>query len=385
MPSGAGETAAARGVLHATCQRHRGLESPRYAGQEGRQPTVLKKTRIGFIGTGGIARQHFGVLEKRKDVELVGFWDVKQELAREAADKYGGKAFTSASAMYEALELDAVFICIPPAAHGEAEAGAIERGIPFFIEKPINKDLAQAEEIGAAVKAANLLTCAGYMTRYRKGVQRMKELVGDDPPILVLGGWIGGEPRGDAPIMKWWVRKDISGGQFVEQVTHTVDLVRYLCGEAAEVCAHAVTGRGRDLPNYDIEDAVGAAIKFRGGAPDASGGAPRRLVARAAVANIHSCCSSNAKGGITLNVYCNNVAAEFSGWGHNAVIYRKGQDPEKIPGEENIFDVQDGAFIEAVRTGDCSGVLSSYADGLETLRVTLAVNESLATGSPVSL
>jgi predicted dehydrogenase len=330
---------------------------------------MSRKTCVGFVGTGGIARRHFEALEKRDDVELVGFCDVNEELAKKAADKYGGNHFTSSIVMHESVQLDCVFICIPPFAHGEAEKSAIERGVPFLIEKPINMHLSQAEEIAAAVSEANLLTSVGYMNRYRPGVQRMKQLVAGDPPILVLGGWIGGVPGGDAAIWKWWVQKEKSGGQFVEQVTHTVDLVRYLCGDAAEVSAHAVTGRVQDVPDYDIEDAVVASIKFEGGS----------------VANIHSCCSSNARGGVTLNVYCHNVAAEFSGWGHDAAIYRKGEDPEQIPGGENVFDLEDDAFIDAVRTGDCTGVLSSYADGLETLRTTLAVNESFETGRPVSL
>ena len=42
----------------------------------------------------------------------------------------------------------------------------------------------------------------------------------------------------------------------------------------------------------------------------------------------------------------------------------------------------DRAFVKALRTGKKSGILSSYADGLKTLAVTLAADRSMATGKP---
>jgi predicted dehydrogenase len=128
---------------------------------------MSRKTCVGFVGTGGIAQRHFEALEKRDDVELVGFCDVNEELAKKVSDRYGGNHFTSSIVMHESVQLDCVFICVPPFAHGEAEKSAIERGVPFLIEKPINMHLSQAEEIAAAVAEANLLTSVGYMNRYR--------------------------------------------------------------------------------------------------------------------------------------------------------------------------------------------------------------------------
>lgn len=327
------------------------------------------KVRVGFVGAGGVATNHFKALAKMRDVQMAAFCDINRRRLKEVTSEYGGEGFTDAGKMYDTMDLDAVFICLPPFAHGEAEFGAIQKGIPFMVEKPINLDLKQAKKIANAVRKAGLLTSVAYMNRYRKGINRAKKLLEKDPAILVLGGWIGGEPRGDAPIMKWWVQKKLSGGQMVEQVTHTVDLVRYLCGEAREVWATRVKGRVKGIPRYTIDDAIAASIKFRDGA----------------VANIHSCCASNAGGGVTLKVYANNVRADFDGWNHDATIRRTGKEPEHIPGEGNIFEIEDRAFITAVKKNDCTPVLCSYADGLETLRLTLAMNESLETGQPVKV
>jgi len=330
---------------------------------------MADKVRLGIVGVGGVAQSHFNTLGANPEVEFAAVCDLREGAAKETAAKYGGKVFTSAKAMFDSVELDAAWICLPPFAHGEAEFAAIEHRVPFFVEKPINLDLAQATEIAKAVAEADLLTSAGYMNRYRAGINQLRDALQSDPAVLVLGGWIGGEPRGNAPILNWWVQQALSGGQFVEQVTHTADLVRYLCGEPTEVCAFAVTGRVTGVPNYTNDDAVAATIKFR------SGG----------VANLHSCCASNARGGVTLSVYALNVAGELGGWEHSMTIHRAGKEPVSVAGEGNIFEIEQQAFIAAVKSGDRSLIRCDYADGLETLRLTLAVNESIDKGRVIEL
>jgi predicted dehydrogenase len=330
---------------------------------------MADRIRLGIVGVGGVAQSHFTTLGASPEVEFAAVCDPREDAARATAEKFGGQVFTNARAMLDSVELDAAWLCLPPFAHGEAEFACLEHKVPFFVEKPINRDLGQATEIAQAVAETGLMTSVGYMNRYRAGINALRDALQADPAVLVLGGWIGGEPRGEAPIVKWWVQKHLSGGQFVEQVTHTADLVRYLCGEPAEVCAFAVTGRVSGVENYSNDDAVAATIRFRAGG----------------VANLHSCCASNAKGGVTLSVYAVNVAGELGGWEHSVTLHRAGQEPETIAGEGNIFEIEQQAFVQAVRAGDPSPIRCTYADGLETLRLTLAVNESVDKGTVIHL
>lgn len=327
----------------------------------------MAKLRIGFVGAGGHQMSHVGVIADalRDEAEIVAFCDVKPGLAESRTAQYGGEAFLSADEMYDKAKPDAVFITLPPFAHGP-EFGAIERGIPFLVEKPVNLDLAQAEEIARAAAAKGVVAGAAYMNRYRKGIQEAKRLFDDDAPVLTMGGWAGGSPGiATEGIGVWWVQKDKSGGQLVEQVTHTIDLVRWFCGEPVEVAAFGATGFNTGNPNYTIDDAVAVSVKFdRGG-----------------VANLYSCCASNAMGGVTLDVMAKQCAARFTGWGHDATIYQVGKDPVTHAGEGNIFELEDRAFLEAARTGDASKLLSSFADGVETLRLSLAANAAIETGA----
>jgi len=335
----------------------------------------LERIRVGFVGCGGIGLRHMEELVKNPHVSLVAFCDVDLSRAKAAAERFGARdalVFSRAEEMFDRVELDAVYFCLPPYAHG-SEMLAIERGIPFFVEKPINLYLDQARKIASAVERRNLLTSVGYMNRYRRGVQMAREAFREDPPILITGGWITNTPKPspDTPFLRWWIRKEMSGGQIHEQVTHTIDLSRFICGEVEEVHAYSARGFNRDVPpEYNLEDASVVSVKFASGA----------------VGCFWASCSSNSSGWIiTLNIYANKTAAFFNGWEHNLKLLRLNMGALEVPGEPNIFEIEDNAFIDAVRLNDPTKILCTYADGLKTMEVTIAANISMETGKAVKL
>lgn len=321
--------------------------------------------RLGFIGAGGIARAHVDAMAKVQGATIAAVTDASPDAARAMAEKTGAVVFDSAASLAKDGGVDALFIFVPPFAHGDAERAALSANLPFFCEKPAGLDPGFLNEVSAEVESLGLLTSVGYMTRYRKSVQRVRGILEGDPPILAFGGWWGGSP-GNHP---WWTNKSKSGGQFHEQATHTVDLARYLFGEAVEVYAAAATGFNKGIPNYTIDDAVTVAIRF------ANGG----------IANLMSSCSSNAGGSLFLDLHSLNHNFHFTEWNHSVSIRAKGGEAEEIVGEEGIFSIEDQVFVDAVRTGDRSGIRSPYPDGVKSALLSLAANRSIATGKPVSL
>ena len=93
--------------------------------------------RIGFVGAGGIANHHMRSLTQVQEAEMVAFCDVDPEKARSAASTYGGRDYSSFDLMYDNENLDGVYICVPPFAHGDAELEAVRRGLALFVEKPV--------------------------------------------------------------------------------------------------------------------------------------------------------------------------------------------------------------------------------------------------------
>lgn len=63
--------------------------------------------------------------------------------------------------MIDRERLDAVYVCIPPFAHGGLDLEVVRRGLPMFVEKPLAIDLTTAERMATAVERAGLLTGVG--------------------------------------------------------------------------------------------------------------------------------------------------------------------------------------------------------------------------------
>jgi myo-inositol 2-dehydrogenase / D-chiro-inositol 1-dehydrogenase len=318
--------------------------------------------RIVFIGSGGIARSHVQGLVKRADVTLAGAYDIASDRAVTFTKEYGGTPYNSIAELLDQAKPDAAWVCMPPFAHGDAELALASRRIPFLVEKPISNSMETARTILNALEQSGTMAAAGYMTRYRRSVNRAKEILAQDPPVLAHGAWVGG-----APGVMWWRIKAQSGGQVVEQTTHTFDLARYVVGEPTLVYAQGTRGFTKDMPQYDVEDASSVTVQYANGA----------------VGSLMSSCASKAGGGVYLTVAAVNHYITFTGWEHSVVIRKSALEEERITGENNIFEIEDGAFIDAVKTGNVNLVRSPYADALKTLAFCLAANKSMETGEPV--
>jgi predicted dehydrogenase len=304
---------------------------------------------------------HMRQLAQVEGARMVAFCDAVQEKSRAAAKTYGGRVYADHRKMFDGEELDAVYVCVPPFAHGDPEIRAAERGLALFVEKPIATTLEKAEEIRSAISRNGVINAVGYHWRYTAAAERARKLIGKGPVGFALGSWIGGMPG-----VAWWRVMKQSGGQMVEQTTHIFDLARYLLGEVVEVHAFGRTGLLSGVPNYDVHDASLANLRFKSGA----------------VASLASSCMVQAGGKVGLDVYLQEKVLRIS---NNALEVVERGHTESFQGPGDPYLKEDRAFVEAVASGKGSGIRSSYADALKTLKVTLAANRSIAEGRPVAI
>ena len=318
------------------------------------------RTRIGFIGAGGIAQRHLGVLEHFPDVELVAFADPAEERAVAAAERFGARAYGAFEAMLGQEELDALYICVPPFAHGAAERAAIAKGLPFFVEKPLALDLALAEEIALAVEAAGLVTAVGYHWRYLDTVDEARHHLADRPAQFLSGYWLDSTPP-----PQWWWRQDGSGGQLNEQTTHIVDLARLLVGDVVQVYGSESRLARPDFPELDIATASTASLRFASGA----------------VGNIGSTCLLHWNHRVGLHLFADGLAMELTD--HDIMVdVGHGRPVRHAEGDPVVREDRD--FIDAVRGGE-NRIRCPYHEALKTLRVTDAIARSARTGTAVNL
>ena len=318
--------------------------------------------RIGFVGTGGIAtHKHMPALKEIEGAEMVAMCDTAEDRAQEAAANYGGAVYTDFRKMLDEVEMDALYVCVPPFAHEDAEIIAAQKGIHVFVEKPVALTMDKALEIMEAVEKAGIITSVGYGPRNGAAAHQAKAFL-EGKTVVMAGITRFGGVAGDDN--HWWRVMAKSGGPLVEQTTHNVDLLCYLLGDVKEVYAHYALSALGDMPNLDVPDAQVIALTFACGTP-----------AFAAV----SCALTKGGGGQTAELILRDMRLSYTRDG--LVVTPK--DAAELPPLPEVPHI-DQQFVDAIRTGDQSKIGCSYREGAKTLDVTLAANESAQTGKPVT-
>ncbi len=319
--------------------------------------------KVGFIGTGGISRPHRKHLKNMEDVEVVAMCDLEEDRVKEAAEEWNPSIYTDYKAMLESEEMDALYVCIPPFAHEDQEILAAEKGIALFVEKPVSVTMEKAREVDAAIRENNVISCVGFQGRYLDIIDRTKDLLSNRPVGTAMGYWMSGMPG-----VPWWRRKEMSGGQPVEQTIHVTDMARYLFGDVKSVYAAGRTGLMTDVPDYNIEDGSAATLIFENGI----------------VATIFSACflsGSRRKGGI--DIFTKEMTIEYRE--RKSITIIQDDNSEFVEVQNDFWQDMDNAFIDAVRKGDGSNLRTNYADATKTQEVVMAVNRSLETGDVVQI
>ncbi|WP_433120939.1 Gfo/Idh/MocA family protein [Micromonospora sp. CA-246542] len=315
--------------------------------------------RVGLVGAGGVAQRHARVLSGFDDVEIVGVTDVVPEAAAELAARHASRTFTDVAELLAAGP-DAVYVCVPPFAHGPAEEAVIDAGVPMFVEKPVAVDLGTAERIADLVARRGLRTAVGHHWRYLSVLDTARELLADRPVRMVSGTWLD-----KVPPVAWWSRRDRSGGPVVEQAAHVLDLIRVLAGEVTEVTAYG-NGTPPPVDGADIDSVTTATLRFASGA----------------VGTLSAACVLGWKHRAGLEILADGLALSL---GEDGLLIRDADGERHVPADPEAARVAvDRAFVDAVR-GVGDDVRVPYAEALKTQRLALAVADSARGGRMIRL
>ncbi|MCJ7841271.1 Gfo/Idh/MocA family oxidoreductase [Lederbergia sp. NSJ-179] len=320
----------------------------------------MEKVRVGFVGVGGIANTHLNNISNHADAEIVAVCDISEDTATRQAEKYKTTAYTDFDQMLENEKIDALFICVPPFAHGDIEEKAAKKGVHLLVEKPIELDFQKAKTKGEIITQSGVINASGYCLRYLDTVQIGKNYLEDKQFAMVRGYYI----TSFVPT-PWYRIKNKSGGQLVEQSTHILDLMGYLCGDIQQIQADMSLQVMSDIEGLDIPDVTSVNVRFKTGA----------------VGHLDS----------SLIQHDHRMGLEILGRdfrlaldGTTLSIFEK--DKMITYGSKvDFYEEQDNAFIKAIQTKNQDLILASYHDGLETLSKSLAANISNEKRSMVTM
>jgi predicted dehydrogenase len=297
---------------------------------------------IGIVGSSGIARRHLSVLCREPNVHIVGHVTTGWETAHAAAQEWGGRPYVDYRQLLDAERLDAVWICVPPNAHGPLELALLERGISMFVEKPLSRDGPTAQRIRDALAESRSIAAVGYHWRALDTLPEVQSLVAANPVKMALGFWLDATPP---PL--WWRHQAESGGQLVEQATHVVDLARFLIADGTPVAASAVVHSRLAYPDSDVADVSSAMVRF----------------GRDAIGVFAATCALSHQAAAELQLICEGLFIRIT---QSGTAFQQGEQRWESRVQEDPFVIENRAFLQALEQQDPSRLICSYEDALAT-------------------
>lgn len=320
----------------------------------------MANVKVGFIGVGGIASVHLKNISSIEHATITAVCDISAERVKQAGDQYRANGYTNVDEMLDNESLDALFICVPPFAHGDIEEKAAARGIHMMVEKPLGLDLEIVAAKAKVIEEAGIICSTGYCLRYLDTVSKAKDYLRGKEIAMVRGHYITSFVQ-----TPWYRLMNKSGGQLVEQSTHTLDLIRYLAGDVTTVYANMALQLMGDIPDIDIPDVTSVSMTLESGAIG-------HLASSFTQADHYT--------GIEL------LGRDFRVVLDNSTLHII--DKEKTisyKSSHDFYGEQDRAFIDAVRLNNQELVLAPYGEAVKTLAVTLAANASSKSGKAIHL
>ncbi len=327
--------------------------------------------RVAVIGLGPIGNRHAKLYRQDPLAELVGVCDLIKERADQAAREHHAPAFYDADKMLRELAPDVVSVTTGgyenSSDHYEPTMQALAAGCHVLGEKPISNEIPRAEEMVA--KARAMKRCYGINLNHRF-----------TPAARLARGWIDEGRLGDLLFinMAMWImnRAETSPYYHIKSLhPHTVDVMRYFCGDITAVHCFATKAPGRQIwstAQFSFRFANGA-VGALTGSYDIERGHPmeRCEVAgtggRFVLDDMWRELTLYPAGNLQKTVYSDPLFGGF----HNF---------------ENTFRERIHRFLQQVSEGVApADIDGSGADGLAAQQVLAAAIESLETESVVYL
>lgn len=136
--------------------------------------------KIGIVGAGKMVQMaHLPNLIRVDGVELVAIADLDQAAARRVANAYNiPQVYGNSQELLDGeSKLDGVIVVTPRMNHAEACIPILQRGIPVFMEKPLEVSLEKGRKIVDACKQGQTFMIVAYNNRYDPAFQTAKQML----------------------------------------------------------------------------------------------------------------------------------------------------------------------------------------------------------------
>jgi len=199
--------------------------------------------RVCVIGMGPIGNRHASILKADELAELVGVCDILRDRADAASGRLGVPRFYDAQSMLDELTPDVCHVTTGGYEYGsdhcEPTMQSLEAGCHVLCEKPISNDIAEAEQMVAKAREKSL--CFGINLNHRF-----------TPAARLARKWLDEGRLGHLLFvnMAMWIKNPNESSPYFQIKAlhpHTVDVMRYFCGDVEAVQCFATKAPGRKI------------------------------------------------------------------------------------------------------------------------------------------
>jgi len=199
--------------------------------------------RVCVIGLGPIGTRHASIYKEDPLAELVGLCDVRRERADAVACRLGARPFCNVPEMLEALRPDVVSVATGGYEYGsdhyQPTVQALEAGCHVLCEKPISNEIAKAEEMVSRARERGLCFGVNLNHRFTPAARLAKQWQeeGRLGHLLFIN-------------MSMWIKNPAESSPYFQIKAlhpHTVDIMRYYCGDVEAVQCFATKAPGRSI------------------------------------------------------------------------------------------------------------------------------------------
>ncbi|WP_019588516.1 Gfo/Idh/MocA family protein [Deinococcus apachensis] len=218
---------------------------------------MTSPVRVGVIGLGAIGQSLLKAFTAEPEVQVTAVCDVDASLAERTARPLAASAWTDYRRMLDAVDLDLVYVAVPPRHHHAIALDVITAGKHILCEKPLALTLAEAQDMQRAAQAAGVVHALNLPLHADPGIETFRRLVGDGSLgvlrraelTLVFPQW----PRG------WqqnpWIGGREQGGPIREVGPHLLHVILTTLGPVKRVWTHA---------EYPVDDLAACEIAALG-------------------------------------------------------------------------------------------------------------------------
>lgn len=254
------------------------------------------------MGVGHLGKEHARVYSGLNDVDLVAVCDVNEKQAQAVARKVKAEPRTDFHSLRN--QVDLVTIAVPTVFHFQVASWFIEQGVPCLVEKPMTRNLAEAEQLVALADKQGVSLQVGHIERFNPAIIAARSLPLD--PRFIECHRLGPFSFRSTDI-----------GVVMDLMIHDLDIVLDLAkSEIQSVDSVGVSALS------DREDIANARIRFENGC----------------VANLNASRIS-AKKMRKIRIFSPDSYVSIDYGAREAVIYRKGENFEEAKAKMGEIDL----------------------------------------------